>query len=158
ETGILSDLVKNAGAAADAGEVGGCLRQLQQLERAERAGRLAEQQTRQDLILRHLRNGRQRDARLGGRTLHLGGGLPLLGTRHGGQVEDRVDPVAALESQLAFGEVQALAGDVERSAPQLQRTIDHRLVGGAADLERTAQFDVEATAAYCHLLRRVDGE
>ena len=76
-------------------------------------------------------------------TVDRGGDLRRAGGRL--EVEDR-DQVAG-EGHSAAGEIEAPAEHLDPAAQQLEAADGHRVAGGAADAERTAELGVEAEAA-----------
>ena len=126
------------------------------MRRADLADAGAEENARQDLVLRQRRLRRELDAGFGRGAGDVDDGDHIGRTRLRLDVDVGIDAVAAEESDAAAVQHRALAEEIIGPAHHVQRAGDHRLCRRAGDAELAAPFAVEAAAAHEHLARHVD--
>jgi hypothetical protein len=126
--------------------------ELHQLQRGKLRHRSAEQKPRHDLVLRQGGRGAEPDLRIEGPAGDAERDLDILDVARRGDVEARVDGLAAGEAHLARRHFEALAGEAEVAADHARLAGHGRAGGGAADPQIRLPFGFQAHAGDEHLI------
>ena len=137
------DRVEAAAARLQRGDGGS---ELKRFGRGQVGDRSAEQDAREELVLRHRRRAGEGDFRAEAGALHRDGGAKSLDVRLGVNVELRIGRAFAAEADDAAVEPEVAAGEIVIALDEVGAAGEARLVGEAADLEVGGPAAVDAEA------------